>query len=457
MGLSRNLTRVLSFPLARDLIPAPEWVTPWTPPTDTYPTAFSPTQRGGVAGAYFGVYATGGMRTVVYDPTYPSNQWRSIRAISGIADGEECEWRVVIEGATTEQGIAIGNASADLQSYVGNDANGFVYFGHVGEIYHNGSSVHTVATFAAGDVIHVAVSRVSDEMWIYKQTGGVGAFTEYGPYDISALGAGTWYPIHALYNSSGQSTYDFGHTEFTSQSGFPRGPVGNWGWWNDPAIVAAMTDTWLASDTTRMWEAAASAGTSAPDVVNNDPLGGWYGILYARLLEQSTAAQRPTYTTAGVRFNATGGTKQMADALASTFNANTPFTVLLNFDLLSGRSIRAGLGTSATALNSGVSWGTGGKEVVTTRVTATSLATADVRNDACIVLTYDGTKAYALDSDGTWGEVPVGTSTGTITHLVLRAVNAESTNATVYAYQILSGAVNEYQAKNLQWSARNVL
>ncbi len=424
-------------------------VAPWVPPAaGIWPTAFSPTLRGNV-GSAFGIWADNGLLTVKHDA---SLSWCGVRTMAGIADGTKITFKVTIQGSTSEQGIGLGNTSADLNSYSGADANGLVYFGHTGSIYYNGSEVQTLATFAAGDVIIGEVDRVADTIRFKKNGTYVGA-----AYGIGALGTGTLYPIANQYRSTGQQTWDFGQTAFTATSGFTRGPLGNWGWWNDSVIVAAMTETWLGADTTRLWELSTDPGVSAPNVVNNDPLGGWYGILYARLLEQSTAAQRPTYTTSGVRFNATGGTKQMADALAATFNANTPFTVLLNFDLLSGRSIRAGLGTSATTLNSGVSWGPGGKEIVTTRATATTLAATDVRNDACIVLTYDGTKAYALDSDGTWGEVTVGASTGTITHLILRAVNTESTNATVYAYQILSGAVDEAQARNLQWSARNVL
>lgn len=427
----------------------------WTPPTDTYPTAFSPTARGGV-GTEFGVYADGGMRVVRHDAT---TAWLSIRTISGIASGSRVSCWATVTGTSNAIGIGLGNSSVLLSNYAGADANGVTLFGDTADVYSGGASVEaTTGTLAQNDRVRMDVNRVDNTVRFYLQSGGSGAYVALcDEVDISGLGSGILYPVCSTEDANCVVTWDFGHGSETAPSGFTAGPRGNWGWWNDPAIVAAMTETWLASDTTRMWELAASVGAGNPDVVNNDPLGGWYGILYARLLEQSTAGQRPTYTTAGVRFNATGGTKQMADALASTFNANTPFTVLLNFDLLSGRSIRAGLGTSATALNSGVSWATGGKEVVTTRATGTSLATADVRNDACIVLTYDGTKAYALDSDGTWSEVLVGPSTGTITHLILRAVTSEATDATVYAMQILSGAVNEDQAKNLQWSARNVL
>lgn len=428
----------------------------WSPPSGTdYPTAFSPTARGGV-GTAFGIWANGGLRVVQHES---SLQWLGVRTMAGIASGDKVSCWATVTGTAQDIGLGLGNASVDLSTYSGADANGFVLFGHVPDVYHNGGSVlTTTGTLSQNDVVRMDVDRVNNTVQWYKQTGGTGTFVSMGAaLSISVLGSGLLYPVSNGYRDTSVLTWDFGQGGLTPASGFTAGPTGQWGWWADTAIASAMTDTWLASDTTRMWELAASVGAGGPDVVNNDPLGGWYGILYARLLEQSTAAQRPTYTTSGVRFDATGGTKQMADALAATFNANTPFTVLLNFDLLSGRSIRAGLGTSATTLNSGVSWGPGGKEIVTTRATATTLAATDVRNDACIVLTYDGTKAYALDSDGTWGEVTVGASTGTITHLILRAVNTESTNATVYAYQILSGAVDEAQARNLQWSARNVL
>lgn len=421
----------------------------WTPPTDTYPTAFSPTARGGV-GTEFGVWADGGMRTVKHSTT---TSWIGIRAITGIADGEEYEWRVVIEGSTGEQGIAIGNASADLQSYVGNDANGFVYFGHVGEIYHNGSSVHTVATFAAGDVVHVAVSRVSDEMWIYKQTGGVGAFTEYGPYDISALGAGTWYPIHALYNSSGQATYDFGHTEFTSQSGFARGPIGPYGGWLLPHI-----ELYFGADTTRMWEAAASAGTAAPDVTTGDPIGAWHGVNYARLLSTSTSPNRPEKTANGVKLDATGGLKQLNHALSVALSQPQAFSVMIRVDDASVKALRAGFATSAADLSSGQAVGTGTAQAGRIRMVNTNATAAFAGAVRTFVITYDGASAgYMLDADGNWSAATVGSGVANWTHIILRAIATDAGIGTVRVMQIATDAITETEARNWQYWAVNNL
>ena len=100
---------------------------------------------------------------------------------------------------------------------------------------------------------------------------------------------------------------------------------------------------------------------------------------------------------------------------------------------------------------------TPGKEVAQCRITATALAATDVRSDACLVVTYDGTNAYALDSDGNWAQITVGSATTTITHILMRAVNTESTVDDLKVLQILSAAVTETQARDLQWSARNVL
>lgn len=429
---------------------------PWVPPSGTiYPTAFSPTARGGV-GTTFGIWADGGLRVVRHES---STTWLGVRTMAGIADGEKVSCWATVTGTAQDVGLGLGNASVDLSTYSGADANGFVLFGHVPDVYHNGASVlTTTGTLAQTDVVRMDVDRVNDTVQWYKQTGGTGSFVSMGAaLSIAALGSGVLYPVSNGYRDTSILTWDFGQGGLTPAPGFTAGPTGQWGWWSESAIASLVTDTWLSTDTTRMWELSTQPGVNAPNVINADPLGAWYGVQYARLLEQSSGAYRPTYTTGGVRVDATGGTKSMNDPLASTIAASAAFTVLLHTDLISGRAIRAGLGTSAAALFSGVSFGSAGKEVAICRTDATALAATDVRSDSCVVVTYDGTDAYALDSDGTWALIPDGASTSTITHILLRAASTESTVGDVFAIQILSGAVTETQARNLQWSARNVL
>lgn len=427
----------------------------WLPPADgIWPTAFSPTARGGV-GTTFGIWADAGLLRTNHDATL---SWCGVRTMSGISSGQKISCTCLIEGSTAEQGMGIINSAGTLASWAGSDANGFVLFFHVDEVYHNGGSIASLTGVTIGDRVRMDIDFDAATMQFYKQSGGSGAFVSMGSaISISALGAGPWYPVSNLYNANGQQTWDFGQTAFAVESGFTRGPVGDWGWWNDSAIVSAMTETWLASDTTRMWELSTSVGTLSPDVVNNDPVGGWYGILYARLLDQATAGQRPTYTTGGMRFDATGGTKQMADALAATVAQTAPFTVLVHQTLTSGKSIRAGYGTSATAVVSGLTYFTPDNEYSIVRGSGYKLPAAAVRSDACIVVTYDGTKAYALDSDGNWVRVNVGSGTTAFSHIVARATVDVSTVADLFAFQVIAGAVDETQARNLQWSARNVL
>lgn len=429
---------------------------PWSPPeSGIWATAFSPTARGGV-GTTFGIWADGGLRVVKHDAT---TSWLGVRTMSGFASGEKVSCWATVTGTAQEIGLGLGNASVDLNTYSGADANGFVLFGHVPDVYHNGGSVlTTTGTLATGDRVRMDVDRVNNTVQWYKQTGGTGSYVSMGAaLDISALGSGVLYPVSNGYRSTSELTWDFGQGSETPATGFIAGLLGDWGWWNDSDIVSAMTETWLGSDTTRMWETSSAPGVSAPNVVNNDPVGGWYGILYQRLALQSGAGSRPTYTAGGMRFDATGGTKQMAATLASTIAAGAPFTVILRHTLVSGRSIRSGLATSSSVIFSGVSWGSGGKEVASCRSTTTPLAAADVRTDACIVVTYDGTTAHALDSDGTWSTITAGTATTTITHILMRAVNTESTVDDLKVLQILGDDVTETQARNLQWSARNVL
>ena len=428
----------------------------WSPPSGTdYPTAFSPTARGGV-GTAFGIWANGGLRVVQHES---SLQWLGVRTMAGIASGDKVSCWATVTGTAQDIGLGLGNASVDLSTYSGADANGFVLFGHVPDVYHNGGSVlTTTGTLSQNDVVRMDVDRVNNTVQWYKQTGGTGTFVSMGAaLSISVLGSGLLYPVSNGYRDTSVLTWDFGQGGLTPASGFTAGPTGQWGWWADTAIASAMNDTWLASDTTRMWELSTQPGTADPNVVNSDPVGAWYGVMYQRLALQSGAGSRPTYTAGGMRFDATGGTKSMNDPLSATIAASDPFTVLLHTKLVAGKSIRAGLGTSASALLSGVSFGAATFEVASIRSIGTALAATAIRDDSCIVVTYDGTDAYALDSDGIWSEIQEGVSTSTITHILLRAATSESTVGDVFALQILSGAVTETQAKNLQWSARNVL
>lgn len=429
------------------------WLAPATP---THATAFSPTARGGV-GTTFGIWADGGLRVVRHESLL---QWLGVRTMAGIASGDKVSCWATVTGTAQDIGLGLGNASVDLSTYSGADANGFVLFGHVPDVYHNGGSVlTTTGTLSQNDVVRMDVDRVNDTVQWYKQTGGTGSFVSMGAaLSISVLGSGLLYPVSNGYRDTSILTWDFGQGGLTPASGFTAGPTGQWGWWADTAIASAMTDTWLATDTTRMWELNTQPGTAAPNVVNNDPVGAWYGVQYARVLLQATAGQRPTYTTAGMVLDASGGNKVMSVTLPSSLAQTDPFTVLICGSLTAGKPIRTGRGTANNNVVAGAFSASGiNKEHAIVRGTTTALAADAIRADTCIVVTFDGTNAYALDSDGTWTTLNIGTGTGLLTHDNLRALTAESTVGTVTVRQSLSGAVTEDQARNLQWSARNVL
>jgi len=397
----------------------------------------------------FGIWADGGMRTVKHDS---SVNWIGIRAMSGIADGEEYEWKVTIGGTDGTQGIAIGNASADLSSYVGNNTNGFVYFGHVGELYHNGSSIATLSTFAAGDVIHVSVSRVTDQAWFRKQTGGTGSFTTYGPYDISALGAGTWYPIHALYNTNGQATYDFGQSEFTSQSGFDRGPIGPWGPWN--ITTGTVIGTYSHDDTTRMWRTSTAVGTLSPDVTAaGDPVGGWHDWEYRQAITQSTAANRLEYQTTGIVCNSTSVFKQLRGPFSRNYDAACWHGY--KSKTVTGTQVKSGFFDNATPTvqRTGFTNSATNVQTVNIRTAVTASTVSAVGSDISGVFVFDGTSAFMICDDGSKVVCAVGTGTINTDNINFRGeIPSSGTREEIRQIMVYgTGALSETEAKNLQY------
>lgn len=454
MGLSRKLTRVLSFPLARDLIPAPEWVTPWTPPIGTdYPTTFSPTIRGGV-GSTNGVWADGGLLVARHDS---STNWKSIRTVSGIADGTKVSCWMTVTGTSNLIGMGLGTSSASVEDWTGSTANGYTLFGHVADIYHNGGSVSgTTGTLAQGDRVRMDVDRVADTVQFYKQTGGTGSYVSMAAaLDISGLGTSTLYPFANIYNPDGILTFDFGQGNETPGTGFTAGPTGAILGWTYPTLV----DFWLASDTGRMWLNAGNVGVLSPNVTTaGNPIGGWYGVQYARLLSTATSANRPTLAVGGVLFDASGGLKELSCALASAITVPAAFTVCLRIDDVSVRNMLAGYGTSSTTLSCGQSDANDPKQRGAVRILGTTTQADFNAAVRTMVVTYDGAaSAHILDADGNWITASVGANTANLTHIIMRSIGANAGVGTMRIMQIHDAEFAENDARDWQYWAENLL
>jgi len=426
----------------------------WEPPAPIYPTAFSPTIRDGYAGATFGIWATGSMRTVNHDAT---TAWLGVRTMSGISDGQKVSCWATVTGASDEVGISIGNASATMADYAGADANGFTLRGDVADVYSGGASVlATTGTLATGDRVRMDVDRSAATVQFYKQTGGTGAYVSMGAaLDISSLGTGALYPIANSKNSTAELTWDFGQGSETPAAGFTAGPLGDWGWWN--ITSASVQGIYTSDDLTRMWTTAAAVGASAPNVASaGDPVGGWYDWEYKQALTQSTAGKRPEYQTDGILFDSTSVVKQMLGMFSRNYDATCwhayKSSVVTGTQIKSGFVVYSDLGPQRMGFNqSATSVQTG--SIRSTGSTDTASTVSAVGSDISGVLVYEGATAFMICDDGSRVECTVGTNTTNTDRINIRG-EVPSSGTRAERRQVMlwgTGSLSETEARNLQY------
>jgi hypothetical protein len=111
------------------------------------------------------------------------------------SDDRYFEITVGVTGGTLFQHVGVGKAAANVNSYLGSDANGWSYSSANGNRYSNGSNAGYGATFAAGDVIGVRVH--AGNITFYKNGASQGLAwsgitgTVYPAWSTGTSGAGT--------------------------------------------------------------------------------------------------------------------------------------------------------------------------------------------------------------------------------------------------------------------------
>jgi hypothetical protein len=143
--------------------------------------------------------------------TCPGSNSISLSTI-GMSSGKwYCEYVFTSAFGNPEPGIARDNVN--LQSYLGSDANGWLYYGGNGQKYTSGSGAAYGATFTTNDIIGIAFDADAGTLTFYKNNTSQGtAFTGLtnGPY---FFGCGA---------TSQDATFNFGQRPFayTPPSGF---------------------------------------------------------------------------------------------------------------------------------------------------------------------------------------------------------------------------------------------
>jgi hypothetical protein len=181
-------------------------------------------------------------------------------------------------------------------------------------------------------------------------------------------------------------------------------------------------------------------------------------VNYARLLSTSTSSNRPEKTANGVKFNATGGLKQLNHALSVALSQPQAFSVMIRVDDASVKAIRAGFAPSDSFLSSGQTVGTGTAQAGRIRAVDTNATAAFAGAVRTFVITCDGaSNGYMLDADGNWSAATVGSGVANWTHIILRAIATDAGIGTVRVMQIATDAITETEARNWQYWAVNNL
>lgn len=91
----------------------------------------------------------------------------AVRSVQGVTSGK-WYWEVTAQGANQREIIGVMNSSANLAAFIGNDANGWSYFGFDGKKINNNVQTAYGAAYTTGDVISVLLDRDAGTLTFWK-------------------------------------------------------------------------------------------------------------------------------------------------------------------------------------------------------------------------------------------------------------------------------------------------
>lgn len=163
----------------------------------------------------------------------PAGGWKSARGTSSRSAGKRY-FEVTVTGTLLDLGVGLANASATMENYAGNDANGIlVYANPAATLFVYGGaavSAWTSSPIASGAVIQVAVDLTAKRLWAKLSTDTVwnnsatnNPASGIGGIDItSQLAGGAVFPAASVQSSNATLTANFGTSSFvgTAPAGF---------------------------------------------------------------------------------------------------------------------------------------------------------------------------------------------------------------------------------------------
>jgi hypothetical protein len=186
----------------------------------------SPTNYGtdtGVGGEVRGNYCTwNAVNKSVYttlsngnlNTTSAVGSWRAVFGTVGMSSGK-WYWELTVIGVGPQPPIyGIAKQGANLESYIGSDANGWGYYGNSGT-YNNSNYINSgsFASYTTGDVIGVAFDADNGSLYFYKN----GTVQNSGSAAYTGLTSGPYFPAVSHFNIT-NSDANFGQRAFAYQT-----------------------------------------------------------------------------------------------------------------------------------------------------------------------------------------------------------------------------------------------
>ncbi|MBA7630057.1 hypothetical protein ES703_37565 [subsurface metagenome] len=151
--------------------------------------------------------------------------WKSVRSTLGKSSGK-WYWEVTIDVLITANMVGIMTADGNLNSYAGSDAYGYSYSGQGGWKWHNGVNTAYGDSYAATDVISVALDLDNGKIWWAKNgTWQAGGDPGAGTGEAYSGLSGTFHAGCSPYTNGNKMTANFGASAFSYSvpSGFNPG------------------------------------------------------------------------------------------------------------------------------------------------------------------------------------------------------------------------------------------
>jgi hypothetical protein len=127
-------------------------------------------------------------------------------------------WETTYVSRSGNSALTTGGVRSDVFGAEASGTDGFGYYSVGGQVFVNGSTVATYATYTTTDVIGIALDLTNSQVSFYKQTSGTGSFVLQGTVSIAS--GYSWIPGYSNGTTSGNQvvTVNFGQRPFNNSS-----------------------------------------------------------------------------------------------------------------------------------------------------------------------------------------------------------------------------------------------